>query len=300
MTEADPRHRAGFVALLGPPNVGKSTLLNRLVGEPLAIVTPKAQTTRRRILGIARRPGVEMALQDTPGIHQPRTRLGEAMMRSAVETLGGADVALGLVDGAAPGHAGGERELARRLRRFPGPRVVGVNKIDAATPSRLRDREERWRALDLGTVIPFSARTGENVETPGGIVSLLESLLPFSPPLYAEDQITDLPEAFFAGEIVRERMLANLRQEVPHAAAVRIDRYDERVQPLRIEASLLCDRDSQKGIVIGRGGAMLKRIGSEARARIERRVGRRVHLQLQVKVRVGWRDNPGILRDLGL
>ncbi len=299
MTEADPRHRAGFVALLGPPNAGKSTLLNRLVGEPLAIVTRKAQTTRRRILGISRRPGVELMLQDTPGLHQPRSRLGRAMMRSAVETLGGADVALGLVDGSAPAPEG-ERELVSHLRRFSGPCVVGVNKIDTATATRRRECEERCRALDLGTVILFSARTGENIESPGGLVSLLSSLLPFSPPLYAADRITDLPEAFFAGEIVRERLLVNLRQEVPHAAAVRIDRYDERVRPLRIDASLLLDRDSQKGIVIGRGGAMLKRVGIEARARIERRIGRRVHLQLQVKVRAGWRDNPGILRDLGL
>jgi len=274
-------------------------LLNRLTGSPLAIVSRKAQTTRRRILGIARRPGIELILLDTPGLHRPRNRLGEAMMRSVTETLGGADVMLGIVDGSAPREYA-ERELVNWMRRFPGPRVLGINKLDAVPLRRFREREEECRALDLGPVVPFSARTGENVESAGGLAPLLASLLPLSPPLYPEDEITDLPEAFFAGEIVRERMLALLRQEVPHAAAVRIERYDEATQPLRIEASLLVDRDSQKGIVIGRGGSMLKRIGTESRARIEERLGRPVHLALTVKVREGWRDNPGILRELGL
>ncbi len=299
MTREGAAHRAGLVALLGPPNAGKSTLLNRLTGAPLAIVTKKAQTTRRRILGVARRPGLELILQDTPGIHRPRHRLGEAMMREAVDTLGGADVALAVVDAAAP-DPDGERVLARHLQRYSGPRVIGINKIDATPAGRSREREEFFRSLDLGAVVPFSARTGENVEAPGGLVSLLQSLLPLSPPLFPEDQITDLPEAFFAGEIVRERMLFHLHQEVPHAAAVRIELYDAAGTPLRIEASLLVDRDSHRGIVIGRGGSMLKRIGSESRARIERRAGRKAHLQLQVRVRAGWRDNAGILRDLGL
>ena len=306
-----PEHRAGFVALVGLPGAGKSTLLNRLVGERLAAVHRKPQTTRRRILGVARRPGLELILLDTPGIHRPRSGLGRAMMRSVAESLGGADAALAVVDGtrALTGH---DRDLLRRLERFSGPRVIGINKTDAAPHARLEELEGFYRERDLGPVVLFSARTGANVNasdgledragdrTPGSLVGMLAERLPFSPPLYPDGQITDLPEAFFASEIVRERLLEHLHQEVPHAAAVRIEAFDDSGPLVRIAASLLLDRDSQKGIVIGRGGRMLKRIGSEARGRIEKRLGRQVFLDLQVKVRQKWRDNPGILRDLGL
>ena len=333
-------HRAGFVAIVGLPGAGKSTLLNRLVGEPLAIVSPKPQTTRRRILGIARRPDLECLLLDTPGIHRPRHGLGKAMMRTVAESLGGADLALAVVDGVRPGD---ERDLAgliRRLRDFRGPRVVGINKSDAASRSQVARLTARFRDAFAGRggspgkppagdgpggdglpdteVVAFSARTGANVESPPGrraggaarpdradrsLLAVVAERLPFGPPLYEADRITDLPEAFFAAEEVRERMLTHLRQEVPHAAAVRIEEYDDSAPKrglVRIRASVLVDRDSQRGIVIGRGGGMLKRVGAEARAAIESRLGRRVFLGLQVKVRSGWRDNPGILRDLGL
>ena len=330
-------HRAGFVAIVGLPGAGKSTLLNRLVGEPLAIVSPKPQTTRRRILGIARRPGLECILLDTPGIHRPRHGLGKAMMRTVAESLGGADLALAVVDGVRPGD---ERDLAglvRRLRDFRGPRVVGINKSDAASRSQVARLTARFRDAFAGRggspggppagegsggdglpdteVVVFSARTGANVESPPGrraggdarpdrsLLAVVAERLPLGPPLYEADRITDLPEAFFAAEEVRERMLTHLRQEVPHAAAVRIEEYDDsapRRGLVRIRASVLVDRESQRGIVIGRGGGMLKRVGAEARAAIESRLGRRVFLGLQVKVRSGWRDNPGILRDLGL
>jgi len=307
-----PEHRAGFVALVGLPGAGKSTLLNRLVGERLAAVHRKPQTTRRRILGVARRAGLELILLDTPGIHRPRSGLGRAMMRSVAESLGGADAALAVVDGTQP-LTGRDRDLLRRLEGFSGPRVIGINKTDAAPRARLEELAGFYREWDLGPVVLFSARTGANVNgpgeprdrsqadrTPGSLVRTLAERLPFSPPLYPDGQITDLPEAFFASEIVRERLLEHLHQEVPHAAAVRIEAYDDSEPLVRIAASLLLDRDSQKGIVIGRGGRMLKRIGSEARGRIEKRLGRQVFLDLQVKVRQKWRDNPGILRDLGL
>ena len=328
------------MAIVGLPGAGKSTLLNRLVGESLAIVSPKPQTTRRRILGIARRPDLECILLDTPGIHRPRHGLGKAMMRTVAESLGGADLALAVVDGVRPGD---ERDLAgliRRLRDFRGPRVVGINKSDAASRSQVARLTARFRDAFAGRggsrggvpagsgpggdglpdteVVVFSARTGANVESPPGrraggnarrdrpdrsLLAVVAERLPFGPPLYEADRITDLPEAFFAAEEVRERMLTHLRQEVPHAAAVRIEEYDDTAPKrglVRIRASVLVDRDSQRGIVIGRGGGMLKRVGSEARAAIESRLGRRVFLGLQVKVRSGWRDNPGILRDLGL
>ena len=307
-----PEHRAGFVALVGLPGAGKSTLLNRLVGERLAAVHRKPQTTRRRILGVARRPGLELILLDTPGIHRPRSGLGRAMMRTVAQSLGGADAALAVVDGTLA-LTGRDRDLLRRLEGFSGPRVIGINKTDAAPRARLEELEGFYRERDLGPVVLFSARTGANVNgtedpqdrepgdrTPGSLVGMLAERLPFSPPLYPDGQITDLPEAFFASEIVRERLLEHLHQEVPHAAAVRIEAYDDSGPLVRIAASLLLDRDSQKGIVIGRGGRMLKRIGSEARGRIEKRLGRQVFLDLQVKVRQKWRDNPGILRDLGL
>ncbi|MYF77542.1 MAG: GTPase Era [Acidobacteria bacterium] len=302
-----PSHRAGFVALVGLPGAGKSTLLNRLVGERLAAVHRKPQTTRRRILGVARRPGLELILLDTPGIHRPRSGLGRAMMRAVAESLGGADAALAVVDGTRP-LAGRDRDLLRRLEVFSGPRVIGINKTDAAPQARLEELEGFYREQDLGPVVRFSARNGANVDapgeprdrTPGSLVGMLTECLPLSPPLYPDGQITDLPEAFFASEIVRERLLEHLHQAVPHAAAGRIEAYDDSEPLARVAASLLLDRDSQKGIVIGRGGRMLKRIGSEARGRIEKRLGRRVFLDLQVKVRQKWRDNAGILRDLGL
>lgn len=326
------------MALVGLPGAGKSTLLNRLVGERLAIVSRKPQTTRRRILGIARRPGLECVLVDTPGVHRPRHGLGRAMMRAVAETLSGADVALAVVDGARPG-AGEEREgLLRRLRGFAGPVVVGLNKSDLASPAGLARAAAEFRdalaprrtpggsadpdlapdlapaAVEPVEVVVFSARTGANVEAPerggreggparaGPLLPAVAARLPFGPPLYEEDRITDLPEAFFAAEEVRERMLHHLRQEVPHAAAVRIEEYDDSAPAgglVRIRASVLVDRESQRGIVIGRGGSMLKRVGSEARAGLESRLGRKVFLGLQVRVRAGWRDNPGILRDLG-
>ena len=302
----DPEHRAGFVALVGLPGAGKSTLLNRLVGERLAAVHRKPQTTRRRILGVARRPGLELILLDTPGVHRPRTGLGRAMMRTVAQSLGGADVALAVVDGTRP-WSDSDRDLLRRLEGFPGPRVIGLNKIDAAPAARLRELEARYRERELGEVVRFAARTGANVESgespddeAGSLVATLTARLPLSPPLYPDGQNTDLPEAFFAAEIVREKLLDHLHQEVPHAAAVRIEEFDDSGPLVRIAASLLLDRDSQKGIVIGRGGRMLKRVGTEARGRIEKRLGRRVFLDLQVKVRTKWRDNPGILRDLGL
>ena len=305
----NPGHRAGFVAVVGLPGAGKSTLLNRLVGERLAAVHKKPQTTRRRILGVARRPGLELILLDTPGIHRPRTGLGRAMMRTVTQSLGGADVALAVVD-ATRALSDADRDLLRRLEGFSGPRVIGINKIDAAPRLRRGELEAFYREQQLGPVVALSARTGTNVEDPedrgqgdtaaDSLVGTLTAHLPFSPPLYPDGQITDLPEAFFASEIVRERMLENLHQEVPHAAAVRIEEYDDSGPLVRIAASLLLDRDSQKGIVIGRGGQMLKRIGTEARARIEKRLGRQVFLDLQVKVRAKWRDNAGILRDLGI
>ena len=330
------------MALVGLPGAGKSTLLNRLVGERLAIVSRKPQTTRRRILGIARRPGLECVLVDTPGVHRPRHGLGRAMMRAVSETLSGADVALAVVDGARPG-AGEERDrLLRRLRGFAGPVVVGLNKSDLASPAGLARTAAEFRdalaprrtpgepadpdparAPDPDSdappapvaVVVFSALTGANVEEAparrgaeraaagaGPLLPAVAARLPFGPPLYEEDRITDLPEAFFAAEEVRERMLHHLRQEVPHAAAVRIKEYDDSAPDgglVRIRASVLVDRDSQRGIVIGRGGSMLKRVGSEARASLESRLGRKVFLGLRVRVRAGWRDNPGILRDLG-
>lgn len=319
------------MALVGLPGAGKSTLLNRLVGERLAIVSRKPQTTRRRILGIARRPGLECVLVDTPGVHRPRHGLGRAMMRTVAETLSGADVALAVVDGARPGPEAERENLLRRLRGFAGPVVVGLNKSDLAPPAGLARTAAEFRgalarrrtsggsagpeAVEPVEVVVFSARTGANVEAPapgagerapagaGPLLPAVAARLPFGPPLYEEDRITDLPEAFFAAEEVRERMLFHLRQEVPHAAAVRVEEYDDSAPDgglVRIRASVLVDRESQRGIVIGRGGSMLKRVGAEARAAIESRLRRRVFLGLRVRVRSGWRDNPGILRDLGL
>jgi GTP-binding protein Era len=289
--------RAGFVAVVGRPNVGKSTLVNRLVGQKVAIVSDKPQTTRNRILAVVNRPAGQVVLLDTPGIHKPMNRMNRSMVESAVRSAGQVDLVLWLVEvGAPPGP--GDRYVRDVLSRARKPVVLGLNKIDRVRKPRILPAIDAFRRLlDFTEIVPFSALTGENVEA---LETCLLKHLPEGAPLYPDDFVTDLPERFFVAEMVREQILRQTRDELPYEAGVVVDSFREGPPLVRIEASVLVERESQKAIVIGRGGERLKRIGSDARREIEAFLGTRVYLGLFVKVRERWRENAAILREMGL
>ena len=289
--------RAGFVTVFGRPNAGKSTLVNRLVGQKVAIVSDKPQTTRNRILAVVNRPDGQLVLFDTPGIHKPQHRMNRGMVTTAIESLGRADLALWLVDVQEP-FGPGDRYVCELLRKAGRPALLGLNKIDTLARSALLPIIDRYRSLlDFSEIVPLSARTGENVERLG---QLLVSRLPESPPLYPEDFLSDQPERFFVAEMIRERILQHTREEIPYATGVVIGSFQEDGTLVRIEADVFVERESQKGILIGRGGSMLKAIGTEARAEIEGFLGTKIYLGLFVKVREDWREDPQVLERMGL
>jgi len=286
-------YRSGFVVLLGRPNVGKSTLLNALLGEKIAIVSPRPQTTRTRILGVLTRPDAQVILLDTPGWHRPRHKLGEYMVSEVRRAVPDADLLLFLVDLTGPPNDE-DRSLVGLLRGAAAPILLVGNKADLL-PGRLPDVAlEPYRKLlpGAGTMI-ISALTGQ------GLADLLEAIiarLPEGPQYYPPDVVTDQPERFIAAEMVREQVLLHTHQEVPHAVAVVVDEYKERDEGITyIRAVIYVERESQKGILIGQGGAMLKTIGQEARRELERFVGGRVYLELWVKVRKNWRKKKDVL-----
>ena len=292
-------YRAGFVALAGRPNVGKSTLMNALLGQKIAAVSPRPQTTRKRQLGILTTERGQIVFVDTPGIHKPRHKLGEAMNYEALSTWEDVDLILFMVDGAYPPHEE-DRLVAQVLRETADdlPMLIVFNKVDLTPKDRLEAYQAMYRELlPEAPLIPISALTGE------GLAALLDAIferLPVSPPYYDDETITDLTEREIAADLIREAALLHLRDEVPHALAVRIDEYKERGDHgAYIAATLFVERDSQKGIVIGKGGAMLKQIGTTARQAIEAMSGRKVFLDLRVKVRKNWRNDSGTLRQFG-
>lgn len=296
---AAPVHRAGFVALVGLPNVGKSTLLNRILGRKLAIVTPKPQTTRTRILGIETRPGAQLLFVDTPGLHPPRTLLGKRMVRAAEQGLAEADLALWVID-AAGGIRAEEESLAARLGAGPKPVLVALNQIDRLKRAELLPLLDRLDKLLPGRhVVPVSARTGENLEE---LLRTVTAALPESPPLYPADTQTDLPEKFFAAEIVREQLLLSTEQEVPYQSAVVVESFLEKPEKnlLVIAVQIRVARPSQKGIVIGSKGRRLQEIGRRARLELESFFGVRVYLELFVKVDPHWFERSDALSELGL
>ena len=289
-----PPHRAGVVALLGRPNAGKSSLLNRLLGEKLAIVTAKPQTTRSRLLGIVTRPGAQLLVVDTPGFLAGTRPLETAMRAAAEEAAGDCDVALLLI---APG-AGFEAvhaEWLARLAERQTPVLLVATQCDRPEASALS-----WpppEASDSAGALRTSARTGEGTEA---LIERVVSLLPEAPAFYPEDEITDRPVRFLAAEAVREAVFESLAQELPYRMAVEVVDFDESDPALtRIRANLLVERDSQKRIVIGRGGAQIKAIGMQARGEIERLLGRQVHLALWVKIDPDWLRKPKRLKSLG-
>jgi GTPase len=276
--------RSGFATLVGRPNVGKSTLLNTMLNVKVSIVSDKAQTTRTQVRGVLTRPDAQVVFVDTPGIHKPRTLLGARLNDTASAAVGDVDVVLFVIDATAP-LGRGDLWVAQRLP--PGALCV-VNKIDAASRRTTLDQLQAAGALDFAEYFPVSAATGEGVAT---LVDAVVSRLPEGPQLYPDDMVTDVPEAFWVAELVREQLLAVTREEVPHSIACRVTEWD---WP-RIRCEILVERDSQKGIVIGKGGAVLKEVG----IRVRRQLPEGAFLELFVKVDKNWQDRPKALERLG-
>jgi len=289
--------KAGFVTVLGRPNVGKSTLVNRLVGQKVAIVSDKPQTTRNRILAVVNRPGAQVVLFDTPGIHKPMHAMNRRMVETAEKSIGQGDVVLWMVD-VGERYGPGDRYVRDLLKKSGLPVILGINKIDTVAKPRILPVIDAWRGqLDFAEVVPLSAKTGDNVDR---LETLLVERLPEGPALYPEDFLTDQPERFFVAEMIRERILHHTREEIPYSSGVVIESFKEEEGLMRIQAVIFVERDGQKGILIGKGGAMLKTIGTEARQQIEAFLGAKVFLGLFVKVRESWRENEGILSEMGL
>jgi GTPase len=291
--------KSGFVALVGRPNAGKSTLLNRLVGEKLAIVSDKPQTTRNRITGVRNYPAGQIVFVDTPGVHRPMHRLNVRMVDAAIEALRQVDVVTVVVDASEPS-GGGDRYLMDLVRNVDKPRVLALNKVDRVEKERLLPLIERYdRDVGFADIVPISALSGANVER---LEAALLSHIPEGEPLYPDDYLTDQPERFFVAELVREQVLHHTRAELPFASAVIVDRFEEPDAHglLRLFCTILVERESQKPIVVGKGGAMIKAIGTAARHELERFFDTRVFLDLRVKVRADWREDERMLDELGL
>lgn len=300
MDQQTQQYKSGFVAVMGKPNVGKSTLLNRVLGQKIAAVSPKPQTTRMQQFGILSLPEAQMIFIDTPGLHQPHHKLGEFMNKDALHALEDADLVLLIVDGTEPLHPQKDRELddlQDEMDDHP-PLVIAVNKIDKLSPGEIEQNissyQNRW---PHARIIPVSASRGDNLDN---LIGSLLDHLPEGPRYFDTEQITDLYERDIASDLIRAAAMTLLRDEVPHAIAVRIDEYQERDEHgAYIAATLFVERESQKAIVIGKGGKMIKLIGSLARKEIEEMSGRKIFLKLRVKVRKNWRNDQNALRLFG-
>lgn len=289
--------RAGDIAVVGRPNAGKSTLVNRLVGEKIAIVSDKPQTTRKRILGVARRPDAEMRLVDTPGIHRPEFRMNAAMVRDARDALATADLALVVVD-AAEKSGKGDAFLLELVARAGTPALLALNKIDLISKEKLLPIMADFAARHpFREIVPISARTGDGVEE---LALLLARDLPEAPAAYPEDFLSATPESEWIGEVIREKLLERTRDELPFATAVLVEavRREEERNLTVVTASIIVEREGQKGIVVGRGGTMIRDIGRAAREELEAESGQRFFLELTVRVREDWRNDERFLAQL--
>ena len=289
------KFRSGFVAIMGRPNVGKSSLMNRFVGEKVAIVSNHPQTTRSKLLGVATGEDWQIVFVDTPGLHTPRTKLGEFMMKSAQEAKEGVDAVLAVVDGQRIGK--GDLAVLADLSRMQCPKFLAVNKIDVVTPEKLMPQLATLNDCRFDSVFSVSARRGDNVDA---LLQALIAAMPEGPKYFPDDMITDQPERVMCAEIIREKALNNLRDEIPHGVGVDILQIKKIGDNLtEIHTDLYCERASHKSIIIGKQGAMLRKIGSEARVDIEKLMGTKIMLRLWVKVREDWRNRAGDLRTLG-
>ena len=297
----EKKFRSGFVAILGRPNAGKSTLLNRLVGQKIAIVTAKPQTTRNRIQGIVTRPDRQIVFIDTPGLHEAETALGRQMMHEVAAAQEGIDVLLLLADASrmepsSTGRPRADELLLERARKFPGKTILALNKVDRVPKPKLLPLIDVFaKAFEFAAIVPISALKGSGCAE---LAAEILKHLPEGEPYFPEDQVTDQPERFLAAEIIREKAMQVMYHEVPYALAVFVEKFEETPKILRIEALLNVERDSQKKILIGHKGETLKKIGTEARKEMESILGTKIYLGLFVKVAPDWREDPQKVREL--
>jgi GTP-binding protein Era len=290
------KFRSGFISIVGRPNVGKSTLLNALLGEKIAIISDKPQTTRNRILGIVNPPGAQLVFMDTPGIHKPMHRMNEYMVKTALATYSEVDIILMLVE-ATEQPGAGDRYIIETLREVKTPVFLLINKIDLVDKGKLLPLIQGYSALlPFAEIMPVSALRNDL----HGLIDNIVKRLPEGPKYFPEDQLTDQPERFVVSELVREKIFALTKEEIPYSTAVVIEEMKEEPELTRITAVIYVERDSQKGILIGKGGAMLKQIGTLARLDAEKLLGTKIFLQLWVKVKKGWREDENMLKNLGL
>ncbi|WP_336869897.1 GTPase Era [Staphylococcus epidermidis] len=290
-------HKSGFVSIIGRPNVGKSTFVNRVIGHKIAIMSDKAQTTRNKIQGVMTRDDAQIIFIDTPGIHKPKHKLGDYMMRVAKNTLSEIDAIMFMVN-VNEDIGRGDEYIMEMLKNVKTPIFLVLNKIDLVHPYTLMPKIEQYQSyMDFTDIIPISALEGLNVDH---FIDVLKSFLPEGPKYYPDNQISDHPEQFVVSEIIREKILHLTSEEIPHAIGVNVDRMiKEDEDRVRIEATIYVERDSQKGIVIGKGGKKLKEVGKRARRDIEMLLGSKVYLELWVKVQRDWRNKVNFIRQIG-
>ncbi|MCI8637716.1 MAG: GTPase Era [Coprococcus sp.] len=289
-------YKSGFVTLIGRPNVGKSTLMNYLIGQKIAITSKKPQTTRNRIQTVLSMEDGQIVFVDTPGIHKAKNKLGEYMVNVAERTLNEVDVVLWLVEPATFIGAG-EQHIIDQLGRVRTPVILVINKSDTVKKEELLPCIAKYsKAYDFADIVPVSAKTGDNT---GELLKVIMKYLPYGPQFYDEDIVTDQPERQIMAELIREKALHSLDEEIPHGIAVSIETMKARRKIMDIEATIICERDSHKGIIIGKQGAMLKKIGSTARYEMEQMLGMKVNLKLWVKVKKDWRDSDFLIKNFG-
>ena len=288
--------KSGFVTLIGRPNVGKSTLMNYLIGQKIAITSNKPQTTRNRIQTVLTTDEGQIVFVDTPGIHKAKNKLGEYMVNVAEKTLNEVDVVLWLVEPTTFIGAG-EQHIAKQLQRVKTPVILVINKVDSVKREEILPAIAAYKDIyDFADIVPVSARSGDNTDE---LLRVIMKYLPYGPQFYDEDTVTDQPERQIVAELIREKALHSLQDEIPHGIAVAIDRMKMQNKVMHIDATIICERDSHKGIIIGKQGSMLKKIGSTARYEIERMLDCKVNLKLCVKVKKDWRDSEFLMKNFG-
>ncbi|SBV95807.1 GTPase Era [uncultured Eubacteriales bacterium] len=289
--------KSGMISIVGRPNVGKSTLTNALVRDKVAIVTNKPQTTRNRICAVLNRGESQFVFMDTPGLHKARTRLGDYMVKLVRESVSDVDAVMLLVE-PIPNLGGPEQELVARIKELGVPAVLVINKIDTVKKDELLEVIQVYgEAHDFAAIVPISAKNGEGLED---LLDVLDTFLPEGPQLFPDDMVTDQPERQVCAEIVREKLLLCLDKEIPHGTAVEVTKFSEREDGIiDMDATIYCEKDSHKGIIIGKGGAMLKKISTLARQDVEKFMGTKCYLQTWVKVKENWRDNVNLIKNFG-